>query len=567
MTGFIFGGNTPWSYDQLQQKRKIAAELMAANSATPRNVGEGLHAIGRAISARGMEKRADKRDAELRGEFEAKLGALLGASSAASYAPAPSATPAPVDPNSPQGIAGDTMKALGKTPDFAALEKQYGLPAGYLERTAMIESGGDPNAQNPNSSAGGMFQFIDSTAKQYGLTDKTDPFASADAAARLASDNRAYLVKALGREPTAGELYLAHQQGAGGAAKLLAAGNAPASSVVGGDAVGLNGGNSGMTAADFAGKWTNKFAGQETVTPAGMNIGTIADLLASPYADPGQKAILGALLQQRMDANDPMKRIEMERAQLEMERLRNPQSDVPDAVRSRVMLAEQAGLTPDMPEYRPYILTGELPKPGGGTEFGLQPVYGRDKDGNLVVMQLGKNGTAVATGLPEGVTPDLAVKTYEGAYGTETGKAAGAAMASAGSDVQAAQNALDLIESIRNDPSREMATGASSFVGAIPGTGSYDFNLKVEQAKSGAFMTAIQQLRGMGALSNAEGATATAAVTRMKTSMTEQGFLDALADYEKIVRQAMDKAQGKIDGAPVQGNTTTINGYTIEESN
>ena len=362
---FIFGGNTPWTYEQLQSKRRIAEELMAANMGTPRNVGEGLTAIGRALAIRGINKKADKRDAELKGEYDTARGAVLsalmgGAPGAAPSMAAPGVT-APVDPNSPQGVANDTMKALGKAPDFSALEAQYGLPAGYLERTAMIESGGNPNAQNPNSSAGGMFQFIDSTAKQYGLTDKTDPLASADAAARLAADNRAYLAKALGREPTAGELYLAHQQGAGGAARLLAAGNAPAASVVGGDAVGLNGGNAGMTAADFAGKWTGKFG--ETVQPANADIGTIADLLANPYATPGDKAILGALLQQRMDAADPMKRIEMERAQLELEALRNPQANVPDAVRSRVMLAEQAGLTPDMPEYQTYILTGELPKP------------------------------------------------------------------------------------------------------------------------------------------------------------------------------------------------------------
>ena len=326
--GFIFGGNTPWTYEQLQSKRRIAEELMAANMGTPRNVGEGLTAIGRALAIRGINKKADKRDTELKGEYDTARGAVLsalmgGAPGAAPSMAAPGVT-APVDPNSPQGVANDTMKALGKAPDFSALEAQYGLPAGYLERTAMIESGGNPNAQNPNSSAGGMFQFIDSTAKQYGLTDKTDPLASADAAARLAADNRAYLAKALGREPTAGELYLAHQQGAGGAAKLLAAGNAPAASIVGGDAVGLNGGNAGMTAADFAGKWTGKFG--ETVQPANADIGTIAELLANPYATPGDKAILGALLQQRMDAADPMKRIEMERAQLELDALRNPQA-------------------------------------------------------------------------------------------------------------------------------------------------------------------------------------------------------------------------------------------------
>lgn len=141
---------------------------------------------------------------------------------------------------------------------FATNESKRGLPAGFLSRMAQIESRMNPRAQNPNSSAGGLFQFIDSTAKDYGLTNKFDPVASTDAAARLAADNRSILAKALGREPTAGELYLAHQQGAGGASKLLSNPDAPAASIVGAKAASLNGG-AGLTAGEFANKWTSKF--------------------------------------------------------------------------------------------------------------------------------------------------------------------------------------------------------------------------------------------------------------------------------------------------------------------
>ncbi len=140
-----------------------------------------------------------------------------------------------------------------------AATAQHGLPPGYLERTAQIESSMNPSARNPNSSAGGLFQFIDSTAQQYGLTNKFDPNASTDAAARLAADNRGVLQKSLGRDPTAEELYLAHQQGAGGASKLLSNPNARAVDVVGADAVKLNGGNPNMTAGEFAQLWTSKF--------------------------------------------------------------------------------------------------------------------------------------------------------------------------------------------------------------------------------------------------------------------------------------------------------------------
>ncbi len=123
---------------------------------------------------------------------------------------------------------------------------------------AQLESNFDPNAQNPNSSAGGLFQFIDSTAADYGLTDKRNPWQNSDAGARFASDNASHLSKVLGRELTIGELYLAHQQGAGGAAKLLGNPNARAVDVVGADAVRLNGGDESMTAGEFANLWIDR---------------------------------------------------------------------------------------------------------------------------------------------------------------------------------------------------------------------------------------------------------------------------------------------------------------------
>jgi hypothetical protein len=145
---------------------------------------------------------------------------------------------------------------------FSTKENEFGLPPGYLAKTAQVESGGNPNARNPNSSATGLFQFVKSTGQQYGLTNPLDPVASTDAAARLAADNKRALMQALGREPTAGELYLAHQQGANGAVKLLANADAPAEAVVGPEAFRLNGGQPGMTAGQFASKWTSKIDGQ-----------------------------------------------------------------------------------------------------------------------------------------------------------------------------------------------------------------------------------------------------------------------------------------------------------------
>jgi len=136
--------------------------------------------------------------------------------------------------------------------------RRHGVDPNAMLQIAGIESSFNPNAQNPKSTAGGLFQFIDSTAASYGLKNKMDAAESADAAARLAKDNASYFRKKLGRDPNAAELYLLHQQGSDGATKLLMNPDRPATEVVGRKAVLANGGDASMTARQFANLWMKK---------------------------------------------------------------------------------------------------------------------------------------------------------------------------------------------------------------------------------------------------------------------------------------------------------------------
>jgi hypothetical protein len=170
--------------------------------------------------------------------------------------------------------------------------QRYGVDPQALVRIAEIESSLNPGARNPNSSAGGLFQFIDSTAGQYGLADRFDPAQAADAAARLARDNAAGLRSVLGRDPSGAELYLAHQQGLGGARKILGNPDAPLASLVGGAAANLNAG-AGLTAGQFAQNWASKFGGGSNGTPpsapgaeAGAAPGAPAPVAAPEPFDP-----------------------------------------------------------------------------------------------------------------------------------------------------------------------------------------------------------------------------------------------------------------------------------------
>ncbi|HAV3774652.1 TPA: tape measure protein [Acinetobacter baumannii] len=74
---------------------------------------------------------------------------------------------------------------------FAGIESKYNLPAGTLSALHMIESRGNARAYNKSTGATGGFQFLEGTAKQYGVKDRTDLAQSAEGAGKY----MAYLLK------------------------------------------------------------------------------------------------------------------------------------------------------------------------------------------------------------------------------------------------------------------------------------------------------------------------------------------------------------------------------------
>lgn len=128
----------------------------------------------------------------------------------------------------------------GGTPTTPDLGGGAGAPSGgaanvpadigqYMAATAMLESGGDPNARAKTSSAGGMFQFLDSTwkeltkemGKNYSLQDKFDPKKAAEVMAYFTQKQKKQLERGTGRAATNTDLYMAHFLGSGGAVKFL----------------------------------------------------------------------------------------------------------------------------------------------------------------------------------------------------------------------------------------------------------------------------------------------------------------------------------------------------------
>lgn len=139
---------------------------------------------------------------------------------------------------------------------FDAASASTGTSFDYLVKTAQRESSMNPSAQAKTSSATGLFQFIESTWLEtmklsgdelglgqyaaaiavdangrYNVADpaqrkeilalRKDPEISSMMAGALTRRNAELLDRKIGRQPSDGELYIAHFLGAGGASKLI----------------------------------------------------------------------------------------------------------------------------------------------------------------------------------------------------------------------------------------------------------------------------------------------------------------------------------------------------------
>jgi hypothetical protein len=151
-----------------------------------------------------------------------------------------------------QGLRGVVEAAIQRASNAT------GVDFTFLMKTANRESGYNPRAKAPSSSAAGLFQFVEqtwlSTLKQHGskygyaryaelitkgadgryhvdgaearkavMDLRLDPHASSLMAGELTSDHASYLRGRTGRAPTSGELYAAHFLGPKGSAQLIEA--------------------------------------------------------------------------------------------------------------------------------------------------------------------------------------------------------------------------------------------------------------------------------------------------------------------------------------------------------
>lgn len=135
------------------------------------------------------------------------------------------------------------------------------------------------------------------------------------------------------------------------------------------------------------------------------------------------------------------------------------------------------------------------------------------------------------------------------------------------SQVDSAQHALSAVASLRADPLMKESAGnwaagigtvIGKLAGMVPGTENKDFRDQLESLKSQLFLPAVQQVKGMGSLSNAEGEKLTAAVAAINADMGPKAFNNALGVIERYLNKGMQKGLAN-KSIPVQGGGFVVN--------
>lgn len=108
-----------------------------------------------------------------------------------------------------------------------------------------------------------------------------------------------------------------------------------------------------------------------------------------------------------------------------------------------------------------------------------------------------------------------------------------------------AQQARDLIETMKANPALKDRTGWKSILLALPGTAGAAFDAQHDQLGGKVFLQAFNSLRGGGAITEPEGVKGTQAIARLSRAQSPEDYTAALNDLEGVIDRGMQRAQAQ----------------------
>jgi hypothetical protein len=210
--------------------------------------------------------------------------------------------------------------------------------------------------------------------------------------------------------------------------------------------------------------------------------------------------------------------------------------------------------------------TAQLPP----VNTGPSAFVGRSPEEQAALTEQAKTGVQLANlptelGLRTNAAVDQAVRIEQGKNTAEKAAAAPAVIATM-------QNSLDSIDALLSDPELGSIVGLSGMnpLNRIPGSKARGLIARAEQVAGQAFLAAFNQLKGGGAITEREGAAATAAMARLDRSQSEEDYRAALTDLKAAISPAIERArQQALGGVRQQGPQpgTVQDGYRFRGGN
>ena len=127
----------------------------------------------------------------------------------------------------------------------------------------------------------------------------------------------------------------------------------------------------------------------------------------------------------------------------------------------------------------------------------------------------------------------------------------------------AANYTVSLMDKLIKHPGLEAGTGKSSYLPSVR-EDSIAFDALREQIQGKLFLSAYQQLKGGGSITEPEGKKAEAAMSRMKTAQSKADFIEAANEFKAIIKGDLNRQRKKLGiKAPT---VKAMPGLTLQET-
>lgn len=432
--GFLFGGNTGLSYQDLQRRRK---ELDARKRQTyaPKNIGEGLTALGHAFRTRiesGALAEAEKAGQERGNSALSAFQTILSGGGSA-----PSGTS--ISGNAPSGGGSDLSgneiySGFMDAVRSGGVENPYALAA--IAATGKAESGfsagnanrtwSDPSQSGQPGTAGGIMSWRAERLRNLGSYAATKGETLASMTPQTQGEfflrENPQLIEALNGAGSLEEAqsiingawkFAGYNQPGGEAARRLGyAQSLLPSFQSNGQPVQVASADPQQAFSLAAGQHPEQASPQQAAQltspvpgtsrraaggPMNQRIGSVDprlfELLSSPDISPGQRSVMLLQLQRMMDMNKPMsplQQVQLQKAQHELEQLRNPERTRAKDAAGRLRYVDDGALV--FPEAEVPDKGYQMLAPEQVQELGLpEGAYQQSAAGRI--LQIGKPGT------------------------------------------------------------------------------------------------------------------------------------------------------------------------------